>query len=50
MRELIYYPSFEVRNREWLKFALIYLEYLDPIIPESGDVHLSDEYRTDNML
>ena len=45
MRELIYYPSFEVRNREWLKFALLYLENLDPIIPESGDVHLSEEYR-----
>jgi len=45
MRELIYYPSFEVRNREWLKFALLYLENLDPIIPESGDIHLSDEYR-----
>ncbi len=45
MRELIYYPSFEVRNREWLKFALLYIEKLDPIIPESGDIHLSDEYR-----
>ncbi len=45
MRELIYYPSFEVRNREWLKFALLYLENLNPIIPEAGDVHLSDEYR-----
>lgn len=45
MRELIYYPSFEVRNQEWLKFALLYLEKLDPIIPESGDAHLSDEYR-----
>lgn len=45
MRELIYYPSFEVRNREWLKFALLYLEKLNPIIPVSGDIHLSDEYR-----
>lgn len=45
MKELIYYPSFEVRNQEWLKFALLYIENLDPIIPESGDVHLSDEYK-----
>lgn len=45
MRELIYYPSFEMQNREWLKFALLYMEKLDPIIPESGDIHLSDEYR-----
>lgn len=45
MRELIYYPSFEVSNHEWLKFALLYLENLDPIIPESGDVYLSEEYR-----
>ena len=45
MKELIYYPSFEVRNQEWLKFALLYIENLDPIIPESGDVHLSDGYR-----
>lgn len=44
MRELIYYPSFEVQNREWLKFALLYLEKLDPIIPESGDIHLSNDY------
>lgn len=45
MRELVYYPSFEVRNREWLKFALLYLEHLDLIIPKSGDVYFSDEYR-----
>jgi hypothetical protein len=45
MRELIYYPSFEVQNREWLKFALLYFQKLDPIIPESGDIHLTDEYK-----
>lgn len=45
MRELIYYPTFEVKDREWLKFALLYLKKLNPIIPESGDLYLSDEYK-----
>ncbi len=44
MRELIYYPYFEVKNREWLKFALLYLDKLDPIIPDSGDIFLSNDY------
>ena len=44
MKELIYYPSFEVRNREWLKFALLYIENLNPIIPESGDIIPQSHY------
>lgn len=44
MQELIYYPGFEVRNVSWLKFALLYIETLRPIIPVSGDKHISNFY------
>lgn len=30
---MIYYPGFEMKNKEWLKFALLYFEELRPIIP-----------------
>lgn len=42
MRELIYYPGFEVQNLDWLKFALLYIDELNPIIPKSGDRHLTN--------
>ncbi|MFW5647649.1 MAG: hypothetical protein ACOCG5_01045 [Candidatus Alkaliphilus sp. MAG34] len=42
MRELIYYPSFEFSNINWIKFALLYIKQLDSIVPVSGDKHLSD--------
>jgi hypothetical protein len=45
MRQVIYYPTFEVGNEEWLKFALLYLDTLDPIIPHAGDVYLSHRFR-----
>lgn len=45
MRELIYYPSFEVRHEDWLKFALLYMDELNPIIPPSGDNYLSELYQ-----
>jgi len=45
MKEVIYYPTFEVGNSNWLKFALLYLDKLDPIIPPSGQVELSDQFR-----
>jgi len=45
MRELIYYPGFEVHDVNWLKFALLYLDKLDPIIPISGDQYLTELYR-----
>lgn len=45
MQELIYYPGFEVRNPDWLKFALLYLDKLDPIIPHSGNAYLTAQYR-----
>jgi len=45
MEELIYYPGFEVRRIDWLKFALLYIDKLDPIIPPSGDSYLSSFYK-----
>jgi len=45
MKELIYYPGFQVRNNDWLKFALLYIDKLRPIIPESGDLFIDDDYR-----
>jgi hypothetical protein len=45
MERLIYYPSFEVLDADWLKFALLYIDTLYPIIPMSGDVHLSERFR-----
>lgn len=30
---MLYYPGFEVKNINWLKFALLYLDDLRPIIP-----------------
>lgn len=33
MNELLYYPGFEIKNEKWLKFALLYLDHIRPIIP-----------------
>jgi hypothetical protein len=46
MQELIYYPSFEVQNPDWLKFSLLYIDKLYPIIPNTGDQYLSSSFRT----
>lgn len=45
MRQYIYYPGFEVRDELWLKFALLYIEKIYPIIPYSGETYLSEAYR-----
>lgn len=45
MNKLIYYPSFEVYDNNWLKFALLYIEELKPIIPWSGEKYLSDFHK-----
>jgi hypothetical protein len=37
LKKLIYYPSFEAEDINWLKFALLYIDVLKPIIPRSGD-------------
>jgi hypothetical protein len=47
MKELIYFPGFEVRDETWLKFALLYFDKLRPIIPDmpfSEDEYLSDSF------
>lgn len=42
MQQLLYYPSFEVEDVNWLKFALLYVDKLRPIVPISGQSMLSD--------
>ncbi len=45
MRSLIYFPGFEPSHVDWLKFALLYLDKVRPIVPESADAQLSDTFR-----
>lgn len=45
MRNLIYFPNFEPPSQEWLKFSLLYFESFNPIIPESGQAFLSEDYK-----
>ncbi len=45
MRSLIYFPGFEPESEDWLKFALLYLDSVRPIVPESADTHLTDTFR-----
>lgn len=42
MNTVLYYPGFEVEDLNWLKFALLYIRRLRPIIPQSGENQLSD--------
>ena len=45
MQEMIYYPGFEVKDENWLKFALLYFDNLKPIIPDipyQESMYLSD--------
>ena len=46
MDKLIYYPSFEPRDIDWLKYALIYVDQFSPIIPKSGKGTLSSDFRS----
>lgn len=50
MKNLIYYPTFEPRDLNWIKYALIYIDKFSPIIPDSGMTELSDLFwkLTDN--
>jgi len=45
MQNLIYYPTFEPTDIDWLKFALIYIDRFSPIIPDRGQSGLSDTFR-----
>jgi hypothetical protein len=43
MRDLVYYPGFEILDESWLKFALLYIDCIHPIIPESGMSYLGEK-------
>lgn len=42
MKKLLYYPGFDINDIDWIKFALLYVDTLMPIIPASGDSFISD--------
>ncbi len=42
MHRLLYYPNFEIRDENFLKFALLYIDEIRPIIPASAKNSLSD--------
>lgn len=49
MRDMIYFPGFEVQSESWLKFALLYFDTLRPIFPDtwhSHAIHLREATRT----
>lgn len=45
MKNLIYYPTFEPQDIDWLKYALIYIDQFSPIVPDSGKSELSDDFK-----
>jgi hypothetical protein len=44
MENLVYFPTFEPLSPNWLKFALLYVDNFNPIIPDGGRSELTDEY------
>jgi hypothetical protein len=44
MDKLIYYPSFEPKDIDWLKYALIYVDQFSPIIPDSGKGSITSDF------
>lgn len=42
MHKLLYYPNFEIQDQNFLKFALLYIDEIRPIIPESAKGTLSN--------
>ena len=45
MKNLIYYPNFESKDLNWLKFALLYIDNFSPIVPDTGVDFLSELYK-----
>jgi hypothetical protein len=45
MENLVYFPTFEPPTPNWLKFALLYVDNFNPIIPDSGRMQLSTDYQ-----
>lgn len=48
MKEIIYYPGFEVRDETWLKLAMLYFDCLRPIIPYT--ISPRERYISDTFL
>ncbi|ANU24195.1 hypothetical protein [Planococcus donghaensis] len=38
MKKFLYYPGFEIEDDEWLKFALLYMENVNTIVPEYASI------------
>lgn len=45
MKKYLYYPNLEPPDTEWLKFAILYLENLESIVPYQRRELVSEEYR-----
>jgi len=45
LERAVYYPNLETTHDSWLKFALLYIDVLKPIIPNSGQESLSGSFR-----
>lgn len=45
MREKLYYPYLEPKNTNWIRFALLYMESISPIIPLPRRDQLSDGFK-----
>ncbi|GAB3899975.1 hypothetical protein [Spirosoma agri] len=45
MKKYIYYPNFEPPTNEWLKFAVLYLDKFESIVPYYRQHLISEEYR-----
>lgn len=45
MKRLIYYPTLEPQDINWLKYALIYIDNFSPIIPKSVERETSDTFK-----
>nr|WP_088327828.1 hypothetical protein [Bacillus cereus] len=45
MNEIIYYPGFQINDEEWLKFALLYLNEVNTIVPPEADDYLTGAHR-----
>lgn len=45
MHKLLYYPDFEIQDQNFLKFALLYIDEISPIIPYSAINYLSKSMR-----
>jgi hypothetical protein len=44
MSTVLYYPSFEIQDENWLKFALLYLDRVETIVPHSAESCLSQQH------